>query len=100
MLGYLSVLLGTTLLFIAVLGQNVKVPKVIVYLGKISYGLYAFHELIFWIVFDRLHSQHKGLGTLFVLAATIGTAAVSYEFFEKPILRFKNRFETIQTRAL
>jgi len=98
--GYLSVLLGTAALFLGVLGQNARVPKVVVYLGKISYGLYAFHDLVFWTVFDRLHYQHKGLGTLFVLAATIGIAATSYEFFEKPILRFKNRFETIQTRTL
>jgi peptidoglycan/LPS O-acetylase OafA/YrhL len=100
MLGYFSVLLGTAVLFIAILGQKAQVPKIVVYLGKISYGLYVFHELIFWTVFDRLHCQHKGLGTLFVLAATIGIAAMSYEFFEKPILRLKNRFETIQTRTL
>jgi len=88
----------------AVLGQKRKVPKEIIYLGKISYGLYAFHQLFFWIVFSLplMHrlASHKGLAIPLVLAATIGTSALSYWSFEKPILRLKHRFETVRTRPL
>lgn len=99
MAGYLCVLLGTVAIFAATLGQKAEVPKAIVYLGKISYGLYAFHQLFFWTVFSgsvpvvRRLASHNVLAIAFVLSATIGAAALSYKFFESPILMLKKHFD-------
>src|SRR5260370_17676757 len=45
-LGYLFILLGTLLIFLAFAGVDPAVfPRQVLYLGKISYGLYVFHVL-------------------------------------------------------
>ena len=105
--GYLFLLTGTVAIFLAVLDADVKIPKVILYLGKISYGLYLFHQLILWMVFENGSSRpspvflknHIAVGVLLALTATIAAASLSYHFFERPILVFKARFETVKTRA-
>jgi len=46
--GYELMALGTVFLFLAFLGADRgrnKIPRTLTYLGKISYGLYVFHEL-------------------------------------------------------
>ena len=75
-------------------------PKQLIYLGKISYGLYVFHvpirELVRHLFGGMRHS------TLFqpflTMALTIGIAALSYKYFEKPFLRMKERFEFVPSR--
>ncbi len=50
--GWALVLAGTLLLFLSMLGLPAKyLPAPIVYLGRISYGLYLFHELIYFLIF-------------------------------------------------
>ena len=81
-------------------------PRPLVYLGKISYGLDLFHDLFVQFIFrssdifpKMAYFQHHNLIAIpiaFVL--TVATAALSYHFFERPILKFKERFETIKTR--
>ena len=63
-----------------------------VYIGKISYGLYLYSSPIFilgeqWAVDAPYHLYEIGL-----IALIFATAALSYEFVEKPILRLKGRF--------
>ena len=97
------------LLFLSVLGEDrLGQWKPIVYLGKISYGLYVFHLAMLTIVYRLLHRAEGTLGqTAFVtirglaaLALTIGIASLSYRYFEAPILRYKRRFERIVTRPV
>jgi peptidoglycan/LPS O-acetylase OafA/YrhL len=103
---YALVLLGTFLIFISILDIQVRIPRPLVYLGKISYGLYLFFLFFLWLIFDTsdrlprmLYFQHhKLVGIPLALGLTIATAALSYHFFERPILKFKERFETIHTR--
>jgi peptidoglycan/LPS O-acetylase OafA/YrhL len=46
-----------------------------------------------------VHLQHhKLIGFPVAFGLTVATAALSYHFFERPILKFKERFETIHTR--
>jgi hypothetical protein len=55
-------------------------------LGLISYGVYLYHWPIFlWLTPER---THLAAGPLFVLriALTLGVAAVSFRFLERPIL--------------
>ena len=52
-IGWALVLAGTLLLFLSMLGFPSKyLPRPIVYLGRISYGLYLFHELVYWLIFS------------------------------------------------
>lgn len=51
-LGWALVLVGTTLFFLSLLGTSGRfLPPPLVYLGRISYGLYLFHELVYTLVF-------------------------------------------------
>jgi peptidoglycan/LPS O-acetylase OafA/YrhL len=65
------------------------------YVGKISYGLYLYHILIF----DLIKGVASGPGPfgsfgldLLKLAATFGLAMFTWEYVEQPILAFKRRF--------
>jgi peptidoglycan/LPS O-acetylase OafA/YrhL len=68
------------------------------YIGRISYGIYLIHEGVISLVAKI--PLHHWLGTIaesWVLliflrvALSVGVAAISYRFFESPILRFKDR---------
>jgi len=78
--------------------------KFIAYLGKISYGLYVYHLLGLskWnILTFGLHFSPKPLLVFCSgLIITIVTSIISYELLEKPFLRLKKRFTTIQTRPI
>jgi peptidoglycan/LPS O-acetylase OafA/YrhL len=104
--GYLLAMLGTALIFISILNVPLKIPAPLIYLGKISYGLYLFHDFFISLlcapprVWPRIlnFENHKQLGIPLAFALTVAAAALSYHFFERPILKFKERFETIKTR--
>jgi peptidoglycan/LPS O-acetylase OafA/YrhL len=104
--GYLLVLLGTTMIFLSVVDIESHIPQPLVYLGKTSYGLYLYHELFIYLIFEsagrwpRMHyfQLHRGTSIALIFGLTVATAALSYHFFERPILKFKERFETIRTR--
>lgn len=108
--GYLCVNAGCILLFIGFLGEaRLGASKFLVYLGKISFGLYVFHWMMLRVSLIVL--QHAGLQPLKVplanglelllaLILTMGVASISYRFFESPILRYKKHFEYIKTRSI
>jgi peptidoglycan/LPS O-acetylase OafA/YrhL len=58
-----------------------------VYVGKISYGLYLYSAPICFL------GAAKGINPLVLIGVSMVAAALSYEFVEKPFLRFKDRFE-------
>jgi peptidoglycan/LPS O-acetylase OafA/YrhL len=73
------------------------------YLGTISYGIYMLHMPVVYATAElfRRTSWWRGhawlyLASFYVLAvtATIGAAALSYRFFERPFLRLKDRLGT------
>lgn len=103
-LGYPSVAIGGGLLLLSVLrvkdGGSVR-P--LVYLGRISYGLYVFHVLGL-LISNHLVSDQTGslwryaLRVGVGLAATILMAAISYRWLETPFLRLKQRFTHVLSR--
>ncbi|WP_235963757.1 acyltransferase family protein [Tautonia rosea] len=77
----------------------------LVWLGKISFGLYLFHEIALgiagWLGF-ALRSI-PDMGTVMVLASpalTVGLASLSYYAFERPFLRLKDRWTRVPSRPI
>jgi peptidoglycan/LPS O-acetylase OafA/YrhL len=106
-IGYALGSLGATLILIGFLGADPKrLPGWAVYLGRISFGLYVFHELaagIVFSVFPRTSSYHALLFPLelgVALGLTIAFAAISYHFLEAPFLRIKRHHATIASRPV
>jgi peptidoglycan/LPS O-acetylase OafA/YrhL len=111
-IGWALLLAGTLLLFLSLLGIAPKyLPKPLVYLGRISYGLYVFHELVYFLVFKagrrwlthfsnvlHLPNWRNGIGTVFALGLTILVAHLSYRFYERPFLSLKKRFTFVPSR--
>ena len=70
------------------------------YLGKISYGLYVFHNLVVYGLVFAVKSLHAPeviltvpwVRCLGLLVLTISAAAVSWHFFEKPLNDLKRYF--------
>jgi peptidoglycan/LPS O-acetylase OafA/YrhL len=103
MAGYLLTCVGCLLVFFAFLGARVpRWGSVLIYLGKISYGLYVFHLLCLimmgWFEKNVLHHEHWPLSFPFTFLLTVLCAGLSYRFVESPFLRFKERFAFIQSR--
>lgn len=76
----------------------------VIYLGRISYGLYVYHEL-FLKVGDRIFPQHASSPSqmiaywAFGLITTLPVAAASYRWIESPFLRLKRqRFTVVESR--
>jgi peptidoglycan/LPS O-acetylase OafA/YrhL len=107
---YLIALLGCLCLFFSCLPLSAgRWQEPLIYLGKISYGLYVFHVL--WLGLSRDVIRHLAGGHLSSLAsqlgvmaialpATIITAMLSYRYLESPFLRWKKRFTVVRSRPL
>lgn len=75
--------------------------RVFNFLGKISYGLYVYHQITFSFTFFLI--GYLGLNNIIVgfpafiscVLITIAIAAISYNYFEKFFLNLKNRKFTI-----
>ena len=69
--------------------------KPIAYTGKISYGLYVYHALFI----------RTGRGDLFIqkyplnIFLTVSVAILSYEFYEKKILKIKKKFSPVSYKG-
>lgn len=104
--GWAIVLAGTLLVFLSLLGTPSRyLPPVVIYLGRISYGLYLFHEMVYFLIFqtgktqltrvcEALHlvAWRGGVGTAATFLLTILLAHISYRFYERPFLRLKRRY--------
>src|SRR5260370_1818033 len=63
------------------------------YLGRISYGLYLYHNLILALAQKATGSLELSLPTtLIALAATLAIASLSWALVERPLLALKDRF--------
>ncbi len=119
-IGYLLVSLGSVLILIAFLGVNPDLlPQPVVYLGRISFGLYVFHEfclhltriligryLIEQFLTFRIHSYPLrmlltwSINVVPTLILTLLIAALSYRYFETPFLRMKKRHSIIESQPI
>jgi peptidoglycan/LPS O-acetylase OafA/YrhL len=93
---------ASVMLLIAVLRTEtplLHVPPLswIVYLGRISYGLYVFHLFALAFVMQLTIPIGFGLHVLFSFLFTVVLAAASYNLLERPFLRLKKRFSYAST---
>lgn len=83
--------------------------ELLVYLGKMSYGLYTFHLLGLSLVIriiqqmsnnGRLSELNQTLYFFGGLLTTILFSTISYNYLEKPFLKLKEQYSTIISRSI
>jgi peptidoglycan/LPS O-acetylase OafA/YrhL len=97
----LAASLGAAILVVGILEHAGTPPLAplrlppLVYLGRISYGLYLYHLLVFWVA-DGLQVRFGWARSVvfnsLVVLSCIGVAAASWHLIERPILRLRVRF--------
>ena len=116
MLGYPAIALGAGAFLLAALGTSAAHPRVaanraLVYLGRISYGLYVYHVFAMYLALLFIHFWLQSVATRWpglVLpifaslsgALTVWFAMVSYQWLESPFLRLKDRFTLVPSRPV
>jgi peptidoglycan/LPS O-acetylase OafA/YrhL len=113
LLGWVLVLAGAVIFFLSALGTPSRfIPRWLSYLGRISYGLYLVHSLIFFLTFEKAVPYLRRalpalvlpapirdpVWTLVVLLLSIAIASLSFHYFERPFLRLKKRFTFVAAR--
>lgn len=82
--------------------MNFLQSKTLVFLGKISYGLYVFHFLGLaigrYVVVNWLSVQNGFSHFLISLTITVMLAIISFTLLERPFLKLKKRFEIVHSR--
>ena len=106
MMGFGAGLIGVTLIFYALLGaptdgMRFETSKVLLFLGRISYGLYVFHYALLEAA-KLLLIRFTGACPPIAVAAlalpvTVLFAWASYRWFELPFLRVKRRFAHVDS---
>lgn len=71
----------------------------LVYIGRISYGIYLLHLPIYFIVEQQLPAWTLMEKLPLKLALTLAAAAASFHLLEQPFLRLKARFEAATPTA-
>jgi peptidoglycan/LPS O-acetylase OafA/YrhL len=104
LVGFPVVAVSCTLIMLAVLGIQLKMPRSLLYLGKISYGLYVYHALA-----NDLSNMVIPVHTAFIqlalrpvsaMAITVILASISYTVLETPFLKLKKRFAHVDSRPV
>ena len=102
-LGYFMVLLSCIMLFLGFFNMSLRIPRALLYLGRISYGLYVYHTFFLLILAYRVNrpsARQLLLLDLISLGLTVLTASISYQCFERPFLRLKQRFTFVTSDKL
>ncbi|UKN00422.1 acyltransferase [Paracrocinitomix mangrovi] len=72
------------------------------YLGKISYGIYLFHNILLLVLIDKFFMKYEVynwfLFWLIYPIVVIVVSVFSFEIFEKQFLKMKERFAVVKTR--
>jgi peptidoglycan/LPS O-acetylase OafA/YrhL len=69
------------------------------WVGRRSYGLYLWHNAIFWMLTSVEAPQYPSLRFDVVrLALSFTAAALSYRYLEAPLLRLKSRFSQVEAQ--
>lgn len=77
------------------------------FLGRISYGLYVYHSIVLYLLAlllrDKLSYLPNSLAViiliLVVILITVAISWLSYEYFEKGFLKYKEKFSKVLSKA-
>ena len=119
MIGYPLVALGSGAIVLAVLGIQIfrsgsPLARSLIYLGKISYGLYVYNIIAktagYLLLFNYGLKACTAAGlpewtawaayVPFTFGLNVAMAAASYRWLESPFLRLKERFARVPSRAV
>jgi peptidoglycan/LPS O-acetylase OafA/YrhL len=116
MAGYALAAVGTVMILVAFLGVPARwLPGWAIYLGRISFGLYVFHdfaiyELAYYLPGHRLtlavpnHLLRMilsgGIDFVIAMIVTILAASLSYKYIETPFLKMKKRHAVIESEPI
>lgn len=98
--------LGISLLFVVLIEKAARGFKgrarvvmenpVLLYIGKISYGLYVYHNfmlaIVLYYLLKRTAAPDYRLVAILSTVSTFATAIVSWHLIERPLAQLKNRF--------
>lgn len=92
----LAVLYMYVILCIIVYGKPIPIldNKMLSYLGQVTYGIYMYHSMVIPLSYVLLKKYHLFSMVNLYLCSFLGTiliAILSYEFFEKPFLKLKDK---------
>ena len=76
--------------------------KPLLYMGKVSYGIYMYGNILVLVVIKKilplLGHTNIYLYLFLVFTASLLVPVISYELMEKPFLKLKQRFSLVKTR--
>jgi len=98
-------LLGSSLLFVVLIektargfrgrAKSVMENPVVLYIGRISYGLYVYHNfmlaIVLYYLLKRSAVPNYRLVALLATVSTFAVAMLSWHLIERPLARLKNR---------
>jgi peptidoglycan/LPS O-acetylase OafA/YrhL len=104
-LGHPVTALASAAILLSVIGSQHSLlkNKQLLYLGKISYGLYVIHEFAHFCAIRLVHASTPLMvlvQSCVGLVLTILLAAASYRWLESPFLKLKERFSHVQSRPV
>jgi len=113
--GYGLAAFGSVVFLFAFLGAvSMLLPGWAIYLGRISFGLYVYHEFAIYFTSNLARYLEAitirsyplkairavGIELLMPLGLTVLMAMLSYRFFETPFLKMKKRHSLIQSQPI
>ncbi len=99
---YGSVMAGCLVLFLSFYGMPLRwLPRPLLWLGKVSYGLYVYHSLVLALMPRWPSGRGYAAARLGIeLLLTTLIAGISYHWLELPFLRWKKRFTFVPNRPV
>jgi peptidoglycan/LPS O-acetylase OafA/YrhL len=99
--GHPAIAVASVAMLGAILGSNSLLNNsVLIYLGKISYGLYVVHEFGLLAAEKLMGGHMDAKSNTAGLLLTIALAAASYRWIETPFLSLKKRFTYVSSRTV
>ncbi|MCB9188161.1 MAG: acyltransferase [Flavobacteriales bacterium] len=74
--------------------------KFLNYTGKISYGLYVFHPLVYALCGIYLSTNYFVVNLFICVGISYLVAGLSFEFFESRFLKLKSKFQSVSTKQV
>lgn len=78
-----------------------KKKNVFHYLGKVSYGVYMYSNILIAIIIEKIIAPYNMINMYLYfflnIALTLIVSIINYELFEKQFLKLKTRFEVVKT---